>query len=447
MDVKIAEDDDPSFIPEGGQPLPGPHRYDGPAFRTFTLEDHTDPDPLMRTRWTVDATDVDATPPDLLDVATCCNGAFGPLVPATAFEPQPEFPDGEVSWIWGPDAARARTIAAGGEVEFTVAATLTRGDLVTTALSPPEIDGAARQGETLTGDPGEWSENALTTFETQWLRCDSEGAGCEPIAQAGGATYDPQTEDVGHRLRLRMTPDDGSVAESAPTKVVTPPDDSPPVVSLPVPVFVSALGGGGSTLNPNGTPIKTTWSATDASGICSFHLDISRNGAAYVPVTLATDTSTTITQTLDAGVRHRYRVAATDCAGNRSTARLGVLFTPGLHDAAGAAFAGTWKPQNYAYAFGGSQHYTTVAGSRVSFTATARRLAFVARMAPDSGEARIYIDDVLASTVDLRRTTAANRMVIFQRSWTTVAPHTIAVESVGTAGRPRVDADAFAVFG
>ncbi len=72
-------------------------------------------------------------------------------------------------------------------------------------------------------------------------------------------------------------------------------------------------------------------------------------------------------------------------------------------------------------------------------------VAVIARRGPTSGKARIYVDGQLAATIDLYRSTLRTRAVVFSKSWTTVAPHTVRVVVVGTSGRPRVDIDGFAI--
>ena len=73
-------------------------------------------------------------------------------------------------------------------------------------------------------------------------------------------------------------------------------------------------------------------------------------------------------------------------------------------------------------------------------------IAVVGRRGPTSGKAKVYVDRVLASTIDLYRSTSQSRVVLFSRAWTTVAPHSVRVVVVATPGRPRVDIDGFAVL-
>ena len=76
---------------------------------------------------------------------------------------------------------------------------------------------------------------------------------------------------------------------------------------------------------------------------------------------------------------------------------------------------------------------------------TGHAIALVGSKGPGRGKARVYVDGVLAKTVDFYRSTAVHRQVVFTRSWATAGPHTLKVVVLGTTGRPRVDVDAFVV--
>ena len=55
------------------------------------------------------------------------------------------------------------------------------------ASTPASVGGTARDGETLTADPGVWQGSTPITFTYQWRRCDANGANCVDIAGATGA--------------------------------------------------------------------------------------------------------------------------------------------------------------------------------------------------------------------------------------------------------------------
>jgi Tol biopolymer transport system component len=69
-------------------------------------------------------------------------------------------------------------------------------------VSPPAISGETEVGEELIGSPGVWS--GAIEYLYQWERCSATGGGCEPIAEAGEATYVLTKDDVGHEVKLAV---------------------------------------------------------------------------------------------------------------------------------------------------------------------------------------------------------------------------------------------------
>ena len=62
----------------------------------------------------------------------------------------------------------------------------------------PTISGSPKVGQTLTASTGSWTESP-TGYAYQWQRCDSTGAGCNPIEGAKAAEYAIQSADLGSR--------------------------------------------------------------------------------------------------------------------------------------------------------------------------------------------------------------------------------------------------------
>jgi len=88
----------------------------------------------------------------------------------------------------------------------------------------PTISGTARQGNTLTANPGTWTGDQPIVFEFAWLRCNAGGNNCVAIPAATTQTYAVTAADVGSTLRVRVTgrnSQGSSSATSAQTAVVT----------------------------------------------------------------------------------------------------------------------------------------------------------------------------------------------------------------------------------
>jgi hypothetical protein len=447
VDVIVGTDDGPSLAPEGPQTLAaGENRIVAPAFRTLTL---TDDATTERTRWTVAASGLNTTPPDVLDVAPCCYGPHGPLLPedlSPGANAAGLASDSEIRWVWGRDAAHPRRIQPGKTVTFTIGGVLTRADFAPANTAKPSVPGTPRAGLPLEAAKGTWRQTALTNYAYQWLRCDAAGAGCTAIEGARDKTFTPAAGDVGRRLKVRVTADGGPVADSLASNPVGPPDAVPPAVQAPDSAFAGAIGAGASVTT---TPVGTSWSGSDdTSGICSYKLEVARDGGAFAIVKLKTAASTAATQNLAAGSSYVYRVTATDCSGNTATA-IGAPVTPRLNDLAAGAdlkFTGSWGTQGYAYAFGGALRYSTLAGAKIAYTATAHRIAFAARPSADRGVFIVSVDGGPGEEVDLAAVPAGARAIVFQRAFPAGGRHTVTVTNLAKAGRPRVEADAFAAL-
>jgi hypothetical protein len=190
--------------------------------------------------------------------------------------------------------------------------------------------------------------------------------------------------------------------------------------------------------------VKLTWSATDASGIKAYKLQQRTDASAtWVSVTLPTSTTTSLSRALAPGHAYQFRVQATDKAGNVGSWVTGTTFRLGLAEGTAATKTGTWTTVATTAASGGSYQYAQVAGATASYTFSGRQVAWVAPKTATSGQAKIYVDGVLAKTVDLYSATTANRVYVYTKAWTSVGSHTIKVSVVGTAGHPRVNLDAF----
>jgi hypothetical protein len=112
-----------------------------------------------------------------------------------------------------------------------------------TLVSEPTISGAAVLGETLQGNRGIWQSSKEIAYGYQWLQCrsepvdDSSSKTCRTIADATKATYDIRSDDLGKRIRLRVTAKNSTgstTATSAATSVVAQPGDKPASTYPPV---------------------------------------------------------------------------------------------------------------------------------------------------------------------------------------------------------------------
>ena len=106
-------------------------------------------------------------------------------------------------------------------------------------------------------------------------------------------------------------------------------------------------------------------------------------------------------------------------------------------------YAGSWTTTRGSSFFGGKVRRTTSSSARVTYRFTGREVTWIAAKGATRGKARVYVDGVLVSTVDLRSATTAYRRVIFRKAWSASGAHTITIRPVGNG---RVDIDGFEVL-
>ncbi len=193
--------------------------------------------------------------------------------------------------------------------------------------------------------------------------------------------------------------------------------------------------------------VTVSWTGTDTgSGIASYDVARSYDGGAYATIASAT-TATSINWTMTPGHNYRFQVRARDKAGNLSAWVTTSTWYPVLtqDSSASLVYAGAWTASSNAANSGASVKGSSTTGDSVSYTFSGRAVSWVTTLGATAGEVQVWVDGVLASTVDTSAATTAYRQVVFGKSWSTYASHTIKLVVVGTADRPAVNLDAFEV--
>jgi subtilisin family serine protease len=198
-----------------------------------------------------------------------------------------------------------------------------------------------------------------------------------------------------------------------------------------------------------GTGISSTLSWQPATGNLTgvkYVVWRRRDGSAWS--TIATQTGRSVRQTLGFGAAYKYATRTRTSSGSLGPVAYGQYVEAGLYQesTSAARYSGRWLTATSSTYSGGRTRMSTQNGAYVEFRRSAMAIAVVGRRGPTSGKARIYVDGVLATTIDLYRSSVRSRTVLFSKSWTTVAPHTVRVVVLGTSGRPRVDIDGFAIL-
>jgi hypothetical protein len=106
---------------------------------------------------------------------------------------------------------------------------------------------------------GSWSGATPLAYAISWLRCEADGSGCVAIPGAAGAGYALTADDVGHRIRARVTASNvtaEAVADSAPTVAIA---------AAATTSGTSATGGTGGTGATGATASLTTTTKAPAT--------------------------------------------------------------------------------------------------------------------------------------------------------------------------------------
>ena len=192
-----------------------------------------------------------------------------------------------------------------------------------------------------------------------------------------------------------------------------------------------------------------SWSGQDeGTGIASYQLQRSLDGGSFSSISLSSPRQTSVNLGLSFGRAYRFRVRATDEAGNQSAWKEGPSITPRLYQETSATvdYDGSWTSASSSSASGDATRYATASGAQASLTFTGRGVAVVAPTGVGRGKAEIRVDGVLVATVDLEASSLKPRRIVYGRTWDAVGEHTVSVRVLGTDGRPRVDLDAILVY-
>ncbi|HUG29602.1 MAG TPA: hypothetical protein VMQ65_03690 [Candidatus Limnocylindria bacterium] len=194
--------------------------------------------------------------------------------------------------------------------------------------------------------------------------------------------------------------------------------------------------------------MSITWGGTDAgSGIASYDVARSYDGGKFKTIASAT-TATSRDWTMNPGHSYRFRVRARDKAGNLGAWVYAPTWYASLtqNSSSSLAYMGTWKKGSSAQYSGGTVKFAKGPGASASMTFKGRAVAWVTTLRAAGGEVQVWVDGVLAGTVDTYAASTTYRQVVFSKAWSGYGTHTIKLVVVGTPDRPRVDLDAFEII-
>ena len=145
------------------------------------------------------------------------------------------------------------------------------------------------------------------------------------------------------------------------------------------------------------------------------------------------------------GSTARFRIRATDGAGNRSafTEWAPIEVRRPQERSAAIDWTGTWHETDDARFSGGHARHASGHSRRATFAFTGHAIGLVSRPSPNAGHADVRVDGVLVATIDLSASQTRYRRIVFRSLLATGGPHTIEIRPVGDG---RVDIDAFIVL-
>lgn len=172
-----------------------------------------------------------------------------------------------------------------------------------------ETDGLWAHGTVLTVQTGGWAGAQPMTQTVQWRRCDIAGTGCVDIAGAIDPAYVLTAQDVGKRLRARVTAENvvsATVAETSLTPTILP---EPPANVLPPVITAAGAMRDGVKL----TATTGTWTGAPPMAYTTTWLRCDADGDTCQEIADVMGTSYTLTSA-DVGARIRARVVAANVA-------------------------------------------------------------------------------------------------------------------------------------
>lgn len=220
-----------------------------------------------------------------------------------------------------------------------------------------------------------------------------------------------------------------------------------PTVTAPKATFRTGLPLSGSSAR-----LRLTWTGADyagGAGIARYVLQQSRDGGLAWTTLYTGLTSAAANVTAPSSGTVRYRVRAINKAGTLGPwAYTSTLTVRLAQDPSGAfRWSSGWSAATSWRYSGGSAKWSLTKGAAVSATISCQAVSLVSTVGPQRGQAKIYVDGVYATTVNLYSATGFTfRSVVWQKRWSASGSHTIKVVVVGTYGHPRIDLDALAVI-
>jgi hypothetical protein len=157
-------------------------------------------------------------------------------------------------------------------------------------------------------------------------------------------------------------------------------------------------------------------------------------------------TTTSATFTGDPGQTYLFQVKALYAGGATTGYSNPVTAVVPYDDRwSGADFSSGWGNGTGGGHFLGTETHTSSPNKTLTVQTATSAFTIIGDKCPSCGKLKVFIDGSLRATVDSLKSSTATRQVLFTRAFSATANHTLRIETLGTAGRPKVVIDAIAV--
>ena len=95
-------------------------------------------------------------------------------------------------------------------------------------------------------------------------------------------------------------------------------------------------------------------------------------------------------------------------------------------------YSGRWAQKTSGVYWNGGAKASSSSGAKATLAFTGRSVAFVSRMGPTKGKAKVYVDGAFEATVDLYAASYQGQRVAWPRTFASSGRHTVVVKVLGT---------------
>ena len=258
------------------------------------------------------------------------------------------------------------------------------------------------------------------------------------LAGGTGVKYKPKSTYLG-TAHFTYTISDGQLTAKATITIHVIKDKVKPTTTAPVQTISSQKVGASTVV------VHLAWTGADVgSGVAKYQLQESKNGGSFKTVSLSSKLAKSSNRTLNNNASYRFRVRAVDKRGNVGAWTYGPKFKVLRFQETSVAFTGTWATRSSSNYLGGHERWTSETGASATFTTTGRTFSWVAVRGSSRGTAQVFVDGVLAKTVNLSLSSTKYRYVVFSTTLSS-ASHSIRIVFTGAAPK-LIDVDGFFVL-